>query len=116
MMSISLEMAEIFEKSECRKLARVSIQLTDTITGASLPSLNWLTPLVVNDLTNNDDNEDILGVTDLLGPNLTDLSLAPEQITLSDILGVGHADDQDDIEGKVETLPPVSFNWKIPYV
>ncbi|KAI6158808.1 hypothetical protein EDD17DRAFT_1487803 [Pisolithus thermaeus] len=95
--------------------ARVSIQLADTITGASLPSLNWLTPVVVNDLANNDDDEDILGVTDLLGPDPTDLSLAPEQIALSDILGVGHADDQDDVEGDVETPPPVSFKWKIPH-
>ncbi|KIK11422.1 hypothetical protein PISMIDRAFT_19535, partial [Pisolithus microcarpus 441] len=79
--------------------ARVAIQLADTITGASLPSLHWLTPVVVNDLANDADDEDILGVTDLLGPDPMDLSLVPEQIALSDVLGVSYADDQDNFEG-----------------
>ncbi|KAI6024283.1 hypothetical protein EDC04DRAFT_2869501 [Pisolithus marmoratus] len=83
----------------------LAIQLADTITGALLPTLHWLTPVVVNDLTNNADDKDILGVTDLLGPNPMDLSIVPEQIALSDILGVGHIDDQDDFKGEAETLP-----------
>ncbi|KAI5981055.1 hypothetical protein EDC04DRAFT_2916960 [Pisolithus marmoratus] len=70
--------------------------------------------LVVDDHTNSAEDEDMWGVTDLLGPDLPDLSLEPEQIALSDVLGVGRLDDQDDLELEAETLSQVSFKWEIP--
>ncbi|KAI6011172.1 hypothetical protein EDC04DRAFT_2959313 [Pisolithus marmoratus] len=94
--------------------AQVSVQLTNAITGASLPPLSWLLPVVVDDHTNSAEDEDMWGVTDLLGPDLPDLSLEPEQITLLDVLGVGHLDDQDDLELEAKTLSQVSFKWGIP--
>ncbi|KAI6045221.1 hypothetical protein EDC04DRAFT_2925069 [Pisolithus marmoratus] len=94
--------------------AQVSIQLANAITGASLPPLSWLSPVVVDDHTNSAEDEDMWGVTDLLGPDPPDLSLEPEQIALSDVLGVGRLDDQDDLELEAETLSQVSFKWEIP--
>ncbi|KAI6026008.1 hypothetical protein EDC04DRAFT_2930447 [Pisolithus marmoratus] len=96
--------------------AQVSIQLANAITGASLPPLSWLSPVVVDDHTNSAEDEDMWGVTDLLGPDLPDLSLEPEQIALSDVLGVGRLDDQDDLELEAETLSQVSFKWEIPTI
>ncbi|KAI6031038.1 hypothetical protein EDC04DRAFT_2868959 [Pisolithus marmoratus] len=96
--------------------AQVSIQLANAITGASLPPLSWLSPVVVDNHTNSAEDEDMWGVTDLLGPDLPDLCLEPEQIALSDVLGVGCLDDQDDLELEAETLSQVSFKWEIPSV
>ncbi|KAI5998306.1 hypothetical protein EDD15DRAFT_2386945 [Pisolithus albus] len=94
--------------------AQVSIQLADAITGASLPSLSWLSPVIVDNHTNSAEDEDMWGVTDLLGGDLPDLSLEPEQIALSDVLGVGLLDDQDELEPESETLSQVSLKWEIP--
>ncbi|KAI5985803.1 hypothetical protein EDC04DRAFT_2873645 [Pisolithus marmoratus] len=94
--------------------AQVSIQLTNAITGASLPPLSWLSPVVVDNHTNSAEDEDMWGVTDLLGPDPLDLSLELEQIALLDVLGVGCLDDQDDLELEAETLSQVSFKWEIP--
>ncbi|KAI6027128.1 hypothetical protein EDC04DRAFT_2605994 [Pisolithus marmoratus] len=96
--------------------AQVAIQLADTITGASLPSLCWLTPVVVNNHTNNAEDEDLWGLTDLLGPDTTDLSLEPEQIMLLDVLGVIHTNDQDEHELEAETLSQVSLKWETPHL
>ncbi|KIK15530.1 hypothetical protein PISMIDRAFT_16447 [Pisolithus microcarpus 441] len=96
--------------------AKVSIQLAHAITGAALPSLCWLAPVVVDDHTNSAEDEDMWGLTDLLGPDPPDLSLEPEQIALSDVLGVGHIDDQDELEPEAETLSRVSLRWKVPHV
>ncbi|KAI5991333.1 hypothetical protein EDC04DRAFT_2872922 [Pisolithus marmoratus] len=74
-----------------------AIQLTDAITGASLSPLSWLSPV----------DEDMWGATDSLGPDLLDLSLEPEQVTLSDVLG-------DKLKLEAETLSQVSFKWEIP--
>ncbi|KIK10617.1 hypothetical protein PISMIDRAFT_20233, partial [Pisolithus microcarpus 441] len=59
-------------------------------------------------------DEDIWGVTDLLGADLQDLSLEPEQIALSDVLGVGLLDDQDELKPEPKTSSQVSLKWEIP--
>lgn len=51
-----------------------------------LPALSWLTPLVIEDQTNDADDEDMWGHVDPLDTNTPDLILEPQEIALSDIL------------------------------
>ena len=94
-------------------LAEAANQLADTITGASHPSLCWLSPVVIDGHTNHVNDED-----DFLGINAVESPLDPEQAVLSDILEFGQYDSQDELEFelKAEALPRIMLNWQLPEV
>jgi len=94
--------------------AEVAIRVTDTIAGASQPSLHWLAPVVIEDHPNSPD-EDMWGLTDLLGTDPVEPPIDSEQVALSDVLGL---ENQDDLEPdlKAKTLSRVTLNWGLPDV
>ncbi|KIM62208.1 hypothetical protein SCLCIDRAFT_25141 [Scleroderma citrinum Foug A] len=91
--------------------AEVAVQVTDTIAGASQPSLRWLAPVVIDNHFNSPD-EDMCGLTDLLGTDSTETPVESEQVALLDI------DNQDDLEPdlEAETSSRVTLSWELPDV
>jgi len=98
--------------------AQVAIRLADTITGAALPALSWLTPLVIEDQPNNADDEDMWGHADALDTNTPDLILEPQEIALSDILSGSDPDDIEVLEPELEAemVSRVSLYWEMSHV
>jgi len=95
-------------------LAEAAFRVADTIAGASQPSLRWLAPVVIDDHFNSPD-EDMWGLTDLLGTDSAEPPIDSEQVALSDILG---PDNQDDLEHDLEAEASlrVTLNWEPPDV
>ena len=91
--------------------AEVAVQVADTIAGASQPSLRWLAPVVIHDHFNSPD-EDMCGLTDLLGTDSAETPIESEQVALLDI------DNQDDLEPdlEAETSLRVTLSWELPDV
>jgi len=95
-------------------LAEAAFRVADTIAGASQPSLRWLAPVVIDDHFNSPD-EDMWGLTDLLGTDSAEPPVDSEQVALSDILG---PDNQDDLKHdlEAEASSRVTLNWESPDV
>ena len=96
----------------------IATRTADTITGNSQPSLWWLVPIVINDHTNDTNDEEMWGLTDMLGTDPAQLPLDPEQATLSDVLEVTLSDEQDEFEPELESETPsrITMNWELPEV
>ena len=88
--------------------AKVAIQVADTIAGTSHPSLRWLTPVIINDPINNSD-EDMWGLSDLLGTDSVEPPVDSEQVALSDI--VNQDDPEPDLQA--ETSARVALSWEL---
>ena len=96
----------------------IATRTADTIAGNSQPSLWWLVPIIINDHTNDTDDEEMWGLTNMLGTDPAQLPLDPEQATLSDVLEVTLSDEQDEFEPKLEAETPsrITMNWELPEV
>ena len=77
--------------------AGVAIQVADTIAGTSHPSLCWLTLVIINDPINNSD-EDVWGLSDLLGTDSAEPPIDSEQVALLDI--VNQDDPKPDLQAE----------------
>ena len=94
--------------------AEVAIRAADAIAGASQLSLHWLAPVIIDDHLNSPD-EDMWGLTDLLGADSTEPLIDSGQVALLDILGHENKDDLDP-DLKTETSLSVTLNWELPDV
>ena len=98
--------------------AQVAVRCADTITGASLTTLSWLTPIVMDDHTDNADDDDMGRYVDHLGADSSDLALQPQEIALSDVLGASDPDDAEVFEPdlEAEAASRVLLHWEMPHV
>ena len=96
--------------------AEIAIRLASTIAGASYPSLQWLTPVVIDD--HSVDTDEQWGLIDSIDVDPMEPPLDPEQVALSDVLGTGHYDNKDGLESgdEAKTTSRIMLHWELPEV